>query len=341
MWDNGERKVTFTVTYRDKTGIRRETSVEAASREAAFAAARTRGISPLSIRAGARAAGSKGKDDNGPSGVKGFKGLLAAIALLALLGGVAWWWLDGTSGTPSPTVAVKGDKNPNGLPPPKKLKDDSGLKGDNDLKGVKDDKGRKGDKVAKRAKGDKVLKDLDVPDDTNVVAIVEAETNTVFKTSSDQMFTLLAPADGTDAPPPPAPSPDIERQFRKSLNQKIEILDTDSAEIRTLKQLVIESRAEMKRLIESGMSFEEVVREHQKLAGENNAIRREMLSELNRLIESGDTEGAIAYRKRINEALGQMGIAPLKTAITDEERAERAAERRERRRQRKLKAEEN
>ena len=44
--------MTFTVTYRDKTGAKRETAIEAASRVECVAECRKRGISPLSIREG-------------------------------------------------------------------------------------------------------------------------------------------------------------------------------------------------------------------------------------------------------------------------------------------------
>ncbi|MBR4652035.1 MAG: hypothetical protein IKO72_01630 [Kiritimatiellae bacterium] len=42
--------MTFIVTYRDKTGAKREEAIEAASRDAAFSALKSRGISPIAIR---------------------------------------------------------------------------------------------------------------------------------------------------------------------------------------------------------------------------------------------------------------------------------------------------
>ena len=46
--------MTFTVTYRDQTGAKREEAIEAASRAACVAACRARGISPIAIREGGR-----------------------------------------------------------------------------------------------------------------------------------------------------------------------------------------------------------------------------------------------------------------------------------------------
>ena len=326
--------MTFTVTYRDRTGAKRAEVVEAASRAACAATCHARGISPLAIREGA--SGRKGfNGDKGSNGLKGLKGVLAVLAFLATLGGL-WWMWSAADGEPR---EAKGDKGV------KTTKESVDHKGGNVDKGVKAaTKSRNGqkrnghkDKKGNIAIAEEPSAGIGAQPDTPTNALVAAEdaSDAVFKTSSDQMFTLLSPADGTGAPPPPVPGADIEQQFRESLSQKIEILDTDSDDVRALKQTVIESRAEMKRLIDSGLSFAEVVREHEKLASENATVRREMMDELNRLIESGDTEGAIAYRKRINEALGQMGIAPLQAVITEEERIERAERRRERRRQRR------
>ena len=71
--------MTFTVTYRDQRGAKREEAIEAADRTACVAVCRARGISPLAIREGANgrkgvkgANGDKGsKGLNGPKGVKG------------------------------------------------------------------------------------------------------------------------------------------------------------------------------------------------------------------------------------------------------------------------------
>ena len=65
--------MTFTVTYRDKSGARREEAIEAADRAACVAACRARGILPLAIREGTK--GLKGiKGDKGLKGNRGNRG---------------------------------------------------------------------------------------------------------------------------------------------------------------------------------------------------------------------------------------------------------------------------
>ena len=127
--------MTFTVTYRDQMGAKREEAVEAADRGACVAACRARGISPIAIRESKGLKGVTGiikadKGDNGLKGVNGVNGLkgvngdgrrgaphsiphshnsifshfhistfLLVLALLAILGGAAWWWF-GVHGTP-------------------------------------------------------------------------------------------------------------------------------------------------------------------------------------------------------------------------------------------------
>ena len=124
--------MTFTVTFRDRTGAKREEAIEAADRTACVAVCRARGISPLAIREGANgrkglkgANGDKGsKGLNGPKGVKGdsrsprrhspisilhFTFAIAAVAAIALV----WWWFGGRSATDLPDDAPT---KPKGMP---------------------------------------------------------------------------------------------------------------------------------------------------------------------------------------------------------------------------------
>ena len=51
--------MTYTVSYRDKTGAQREETMDVNSREAVFAMMKLRGISPLAIRKGGHAGRTK------------------------------------------------------------------------------------------------------------------------------------------------------------------------------------------------------------------------------------------------------------------------------------------
>ena len=87
----------FTVTYRDRTGAKREESVEANSRDAAFAAMKARGIVPAAVRAGAT------KPRNTRNTAVPY---IIAVAFVLLLAGGAWWWLGRAGARPSRVVDV-------------------------------------------------------------------------------------------------------------------------------------------------------------------------------------------------------------------------------------------
>ena len=116
------------------------------------------------------------------------------------------------------------------------------------------------------------------------------------------------------------------------------ILDSDDEKTKALKLSVKETREEIKRLMDKGMTFAQVIREHQHLVNENAKLRQEALVELKRLRDSGDVESAVKYKHDVNATLRQMGIKELSIPVTEEERAERDAARQEHLRQRREQA---
>jgi len=170
-------------------------------------------------------------------------------------------------------------------------------------------------------------------DDGKIHSKVYSVAEPVFASAADQLLAAAVDGDG-DGPPMPGATAADEKRFLESLKKPIEILDTDTPEIRALKEKVIQARADMAEMLSQGRGFAEVLAEHRKMQEENAAVRREVAGELQTLVESGDTEAALEYRKRVNAALEQMGVKPLTTAITEEERAERKERRRARRKER-------
>ena len=85
--------MTFTYSYRDKNGAKREAVIEAASRAAAFAALKAQGISPLSVRAGGGRAGApRTPQSGGRMSPRAAVCALAAVFVLVVAGGL-WWWM--------------------------------------------------------------------------------------------------------------------------------------------------------------------------------------------------------------------------------------------------------
>ena len=102
--------MTFTVTYREKSGAKAEVEIEASSRAECVSACKARGIAPLSVREGRsssrpRAAGTAAPHD-GRAGARpsSRRGLYVAVAVLcaAVLGGGLWLWLGREAPRPAP-----------------------------------------------------------------------------------------------------------------------------------------------------------------------------------------------------------------------------------------------
>lgn len=330
--------MTFTVTYRSKTGAKAETEIEAASRAACMAECKQRGIAPVGIRDGRgssrlRAAETATPHAGGASSGGIWRAAILSAAVLAVVGGGLWWWLGRDESLHSqstkqsvakqkPTVAPAASKQP----APKAAADG------------KHSKGAVKKPTAKPRPAEDTGADAPAPPtvaavETNAPATPPSPPPT-FSNASDQVIAMaLSPSEG-GIPPIPL-TPDMEKAFLKSLETEIVILDTDDEKVKEMKQAVIETRAEIKRLMDGGQTFAQIIREHQHLANENAKLRTDALIELKRLKDSGDIERAVQYKKKVNAAFAQMGIKELAIPVTEEEQAERDAARLERLRQRK------
>ena len=328
----------FTVTYRSKTGAKAEIEIEAMSRAACVAECKARGITPVGIREGRassrpRAAGTVAPHAGGAGSGGMWRAAILSAAVLAVVGGGLWWWLGREKSQPSqPTKQSVAKQKPSAAPTTSKP---------TAPKAAADGKHAKG--AGKKPAAKPRPPDGTDAGDPTPPAVAAAGTNApaappspppVFSNASDQVIAMaLSPSEG-GIPPIPL-TPDMEKAFLKSLETEIVILDTDDEKVKAMKQAVIETRAEIKRLMDGGQTFAQIIREHQHLANENAKLRTDALIELKRLKDSGDIERAVQYKKAVNAAFAQMGIKELAVPVTEEEQAERDAARLERLRQRK------
>ena len=314
--------MTYTYTYRDEKGAVRTGTVDATNRAALFSELRRRGISPLSVREGGGKAASR---EASVLSRKTVWGVLAGIALIGTLALVSV----GRTGSASPekdNVTAKKDRS-------------TAVKGK--AEAVRAEATNAVHRVAANAPAPSArtaaesvaAPEVQIPElpsiGTNLPPQGAPLPPPTFDTASDQVIAMAIQADEHGMPPMPL-SGDLEREFLESLKKEIVILDTDDEQTRALKESVRATRAEIKTFMDEGMSFNQVMQEHQKIANENAKIRDDATLELKKILDAGDVEGAKAYKRKINLALEQMGIKGLSIAVTDEERAERAAARRER-----------
>ena len=322
------KKMDFIVTYRAGDGALHEERVNAASRAECVAHCRRRGIAPIRIAE----CGSKAETGTKPySPIAIWKVVVLAVGIAAIACGALWWYGGGRRAT-APS-SVRGDTR---HPRTEKSKEVRSVKSAE--KPLKPTERREVSAVANavppkpRSAASEPESRPTAPDFPSIATntpMVPALPPPTFDNSSDQLL-AMALSSGDGSMPPMPIGKNAEAEFLASLKKEVVILDTDDEQTRKLKEAVKATRDEMKRLIDGGMSVEQVLREHQDLANENAKIRDNATAELRQIVESGDIESAKKYKRKINIALQQMGISELTLPVTDEERAERAAARRER-----------
>ena len=333
----------FTVTYRAKDGAMREERVEAANRAECVAECRKRGIAPTGIKEG----GKSRQDGGSPSQrrLTGTAAILAAVVLAAIAGGV-WWWCGGREATALPAEAPAKPKvekpkdakprtasvQPQGSEKPAGVETNASETAKAPAGGVASAGDTKKPSAAKptwppppvqRDKNGRVIPPQG--------AITLDSQKSIFKHNSDTYIAMLvSPRVGEVLPPMPAPGPTMEEEFLASLKEPIEVSDDDTPEDRATKFAVAAARDEIKRLLDAGEKFADIVREHERLLKENNEVREKALEEYRELLKSGDEKGAERYFSTINAALQQMGVSPMEKPKSHEETRARMLEARAR-----------
>ena len=150
----------------------------------------------------------------------------------------------------------------------------------------------------------------------------------MFKHGTDTLLAMLLSGrkSGIVPPMPLRPGKSLDEEFRASLNDPIVIDADDSEERAARKREVMQAREDVKAMMDSGLTFREIISESRRLFQENAEIRNEAMRELKKIHEQGDAEGERKYQITIDAALEQMGIEPLDTPMTAEERRAKIAE---------------
>lgn len=319
----------FSVKYCDSKGGAHQKTVKAANRVDCIAKCRAQEIVPIEVE---RMSGSVNncrdyisKADSGvkPQSAK----MLLSIGALVLLGGVAWFWVSGKAVAERGKISNNGDTE-RGKNTKKMASSSEVMPNWNRCAEAKKIIGS--ERSLSATKNDFVKPEFPVVGSATNTPLVPTLPPSPFNNASDQVLAMIA-QDCTVGSLPPLPiSHNIESEFRKSLKQDIMILESDDDKTRELKEAVIAARAEMKKMIDSGMTVSQVLAEYQKLANENAEVRNMAMLELKAILDSGDIDGAVEYKRKINIALQQMGISALSIPVTEEEKAERAIARRER-----------
>ena len=302
----------WTVTYRAKDGALREECVEAADRAKCVTECRSRGIAPVRIVEG----GKPGKAGNsGMSGKSGKSGKLwfAIGAALVIVAGGVWWWM-AREGEPKKTASVQQQ----GVVKPK------------GRDGVRHSQGGKAEETAKPSTGAPAVK-VNVQDApspaaaTNEVAGVktnrrfrvirkDAGKKKLFHNIADIYISRVVNSKPGNLVVGTLNYDRFEEQFRKALEQPITFDEDDTPEDVAKKQAVIDTRAELKKMLDRGEDIAQVMREAEAEGRRLWEYRRSLHMEIAKAMKEGKfkADDMQDYVDAANLMLKDKGLSPLK-----------------------------
>ena len=173
--------------------------------------------------------------------------------------------------------------------------------------------------------GRKVVKRVETTNETGRVKIVvttddgqthryyrTGQARRIFKHESDYaLANLLSTPEGATPAPYPI-SPGLDEDFKASLMNPIVDEEDDTDEDRALKERVRQARLDAVDLMNQGFTFTQILTEHQTRARENSEVALSVAKEAKKILEEYGAEEASKYVRKMNEALGRMGIGPVK-----------------------------
>ena len=137
------------------------------------------------------------------------------------------------------------------------------------------------------------------------------EREKVLPSAADQMLALMtAPDDGFGAPPLPHVE-NFEDAFGEALKKEIVVRESDTAEVKALKERVIAARKELLDLMAQGVNANDVVAEYKRAQEDNATIRFDAAKGVRELLDGGDIAAAIKLCDKYNEVLNRANIMPI------------------------------
>ena len=316
----------FVYIFRDRSGAKREATIDADSREAAFAALKSRGISPLSVRDGGSAqrapmAGSGGAASRHAAapqapGIRSGRAVsfvfLAAFVLIAACS--LWWCLDGSDAHRPVSVPVERSSSPRSV------------------KEVYHSRHRRDD-VVRLPQGTQTKTKTDVavrpgPEEADVsrsesMEQVEPEapesvsqTSRIARTAAEELLMLATPSrPGAIVPPlPDLSSANLDASAERSFSHVI-VAEAGDDEARLDRKLVLAEQKEEFRTLrdKEGWRFREYVEALRKKAVDDAAYMQEAHKTMNELRndETVTEEELKQAKEKIDETLVERGLPRL------------------------------
>lgn len=133
----------------------------------------------------------------------------------------------------------------------------------------------------------------------------------LFDGQVDQAIAMVVALNQNEPIPPFPVRKFSDEEIRAALEREIAIDPNEPSEIQFKKANVINAREEVKRLMDSGMTFEQIINQARQEQNENVDMRREVQAGIKEMLDAGDTKGAEEYRQKANEILRQRGIEEI------------------------------
>ena len=315
--------MTFTVTYRAKDGSLREETVEAADRAECVLRCKQCGIVPMSIRERRVSARTiNGKSAASPNAPMIRRAVILAVAVLVVVG-IGWWWFATRAGrapyqAPETPRRVQPAEKPKAAPPPVAKSDRSPIAPTvTNTPAVSTNKpaAHKEETYIDERGIERYPGGMRVRRPAARTIKIEIDPLHRFKhTSEAQIAGLLEIKPGAFIVGDMKYSHRFVEDFKESLNDPIEILDTDSEYDKQLKRDVIETKKQLKSAMDRGEDIAQIMTDTRNELRKLGQYREELRQELHKIRTGGEyTEQEIEdFTVAANKLLADKGCRPIK-----------------------------
>ena len=305
----------WTVTYREKSGVKTSVVIEAEDRAGVFAELKNRGINAISITEGAVKAKRRAASGGGVS--KGVWGVVVAVVVAALLGVV--WMVMPKDEKPIEVKKVEKkevvqEESPSVTLNNRSGEDSAATNVKNQVSEIKRDDENLGTWL-----GVPVVKKDVITNGVYVVSTYYTKDgkshkhyhnmrDEILPSGVDQLLAIMTQDDdGLGAPPLPLMT-NLENEIADALKSEIVIKESDSADIKAMKERVKRARKELIELMAQGVAPEEIVKEYNRIQEYNAQVRLVAVQDVKELLEAGRREEARIVADKYNVELQKLGL---------------------------------
>ena len=149
--------------------------------------------------------------------------------------------------------------------------------------------------------------------DGKMVRVIDRIRPKVAQTATDQLLAMITATQSGGPPVPIRPGDkSLDEAFIKSLEKPIEIGDGDSEFTLMLKERLAQTREAMAQaMIETKISFAEIILEEQKMQKENSKLLHDCQEAINECLKANDNEGAAQIYHRFAPEFENLGLSGL------------------------------